>query len=159
MTKKLKEKKLTRPMHRKFKFEPTKKWWGEVHVFPTSRGMLMAIRREGPDPGNCAAMCRVYQKVISYPGKGKRGKDTGKVCDIYLSQEDLCVEYIVHEVTHACMAWAKRVGFNWKTSHSVDERKIPYFERPSERWAYAVGRVAEQIVLAYQIKTGILKKP
>lgn len=155
---KFKETKLKKVFHKKFVFESGKKWHGYVHIFPTNRGMRSAIRQTGTDNGPCRAMCRTYGKVINYPGKGKRGKDTGLVCDIFLSQEDMCMEFVAHEVAHACMGWAKRVNFNWRKSHSIDERKIPYLERPSERWAYAVGRVVEQIVLAYQLKVGTVKK-
>ena len=56
------------------------------------------------------------------------------------------------------MGWANRVLFNWKDSHKHGKKKgVSWVDNDGERWAYAVGRVNEQIFLAYQKKMGIVK--
>ncbi len=142
-------KKLTRPIHIKFLFEYGKKWHGGLHIYPTSKGMLRITDAgsQNGDPADYAALCRSY-----WPLPRKRGKLTGKIVDLYFNAEEFTIEYITHEATHACMLWAKALKFDWQRSHSAKDHKKKYHRRHSERWATAVGRVCEQIVLAYQRK-------
>ncbi len=150
--------KLKTPLKIKFKFELDEKWHGFAIIYPTHRGMIREIRKDGIDVGdNTGGLCSSYKKVLTYRKGKKRGVDTGLVCHIFLNEEDLGFETIAHEATHACMGWARRIKLFWKRTHGCakgvrDKKGVTWVDNEGERWAYAVGRVSHQIAVAYQRK-------
>lgn len=110
-----------------------------VRVWPTLAAMHEAVRWHG---GSVSARARGYAAGIVSIDVDRRGRERVlPVCaDVHLTRGHLGTEVVVHEMTHAALAWARRVRFPFE---KLTERPVNEHE---ERLAYAVGELAKQFV-------------
>lgn len=126
---------MTKPI--RFRLYPDK---GSLHylvnIWPTKALMIRHLRINGWRPGNgCAGMCSSYRRI--------RGERLLPRCgEINLYRRWLNAEVVSHEIGHAVLGWARRIGFD--VTKESDGHRVSNEE---EIFCHALGRMVNQFAL------------
>lgn len=88
-------------------------------------------------------MCSSF-KIIAYP-KGKRSRTKGIFAEVNLASANLTMRIITHEMLHATMAYARRVGLNVGTCGNENDLTTAVTE-VEEKLAYVHGTLCSDFV-------------
>ena len=131
-----------RRLYWRFRLRPSRRHphYYSVYVFrglPLFRGYLQGMNRAS---GRSVAWARsaegICQTETTLIRRGGRWRRSPKLGIILLVETRLGVGYVAHELTHAAIGWARRVGLR---SHAVwQSRRGSYEGRANERFCRVV---------------------
>lgn len=121
--------------------EPGSKRYCEVRIFKSLTSMYDYARDTGADQAlDFAAIARgVWRRRVFDDG---RTRMRPVFAEVLLTTEVMTTEFVVHEAAHVALRFAERIGFDPR-SHEPSGA----FESGEERYCYAIGRIANGIVL------------
>ena len=127
---------MTKPLAKIRVYPEERSLYVTCYVWPNKRAMRRETSRlnGGASMAGAGAACFTYRRErVGIDGSCSRLSP--QFGEIHFSRTQLGSETITHELTHALLGWARRVG--WKPDDDMDRE---------ERFCYAMGAMVRQLV-------------
>lgn len=116
--------------------DPDGRYFYSVEVHPNQKAMLRAMHKLGAPKKHSLdsrAACLRYELKKPHPAHEQIGT-------IFFNREDAGVEVVMHELAHAAVGWARKVGIQ-----PVDApKRVRYRDDPEERFVTCLQYMVRQ---------------
>ncbi len=115
-----------------------------VYVWPTKSAMLAHFRREHLHADRrTVAQCSTYRRLkVDAAGRMRTSPRMGEI-SFHLGR--VTAEVLSHEVAHAALGWARRIGIRLSDAEGSGRTSQGLVSDAEERYCYGLGRMIEQV--------------